>query len=140
MHLRARQKPDDGRAGLTHFAIVKHSTGTPVGFITLDNILNALLGQIRDEFHSPAPALIHAKDGSILMKGNAPLYLLEKALDTELPPTEANTIGGLLLTHLERMPKIKEQVSFADFDALVLKVKGPKILLVKVLPKKRPVQ
>lgn len=107
-----------------------------MGFVTLDNILNALLGQIRDEFHTPSPTIMYAKDGNILMKGNSPLYLLEKALSINLENVEAHTIGGLLLTHLERMPKVKEQVSFTYFDVLVLKVKGPKILLVKVVPKK----
>lgn len=124
------------RAGLTHFAIVKHSRGDIVGFITLDNILNTLLGQIRDEFNMPAPNIVHSKDGGILMKGNAPLYLLEKELDFDFPPMEAHTISGLLLEKLQRMPKNKERVSFDEFDLVVLKVQGPKVLLVKIFPKK----
>lgn len=124
------------RAGLTHFAIVKHSSGAVVGFVTLDNILNTLLGQIRDEFNMPTPNLMRTKDGSILMKGNAPLYLLEKELDFEFPPMDAHTISGLLLEKLERMPRDKESLSFENFDLTVLKVKGPKVLLVKIFPKK----
>ncbi len=119
------------RAGLTHFAMVKHR-GTLVGFVTLTDILNALLGQIRDEFSKHIPDWISTKDGALLMKGNSPLYLLEKALNITLPEMEANTISGLLLSTLERLPKQHEQISFELFDIEVLKIKGPKILLVKV--------
>lgn len=125
------------RAGLTHFAVVKHLSGAIVGFVTLDNVLTALLGQIRDEFNKPVPLCLKTKDGGLLMKGNAPLYLLEKMLDIELTETEANTITGLLLLHLQRMPKTQEKVSFPEFDVTVLRVKGPRVLLVKVQPKSR---
>ncbi len=123
------------RAGLSHFAVVKHSSGTVVGFVTLENILNALLGQIRDEFHKVPTSWLHTKEGTLLMKGNTPLYELEKVLDILLAETEANTIGGLLLEKLGRMPKINERVQFADFDVVAIKIKGPQILLVKIYPK-----
>lgn len=124
------------RAGLSHFAMVKHSSSdTIVGFVTLDDILNTLLGQIRDEFNVPTANLVRSKDGSFVMKGNTPLYVLEKQLNIEFPPMEANTVTGLLLTHLERMPKSNERVSFEHFDIVVMKVKGPKVLLVKIYPR-----
>jgi len=124
------------RGGLSHFAIVKHTSGQVVGFVTLDNILNALLGQIGDEFNRPLPTWLRTKEGTLLMKGNAPLYVLEKAMDINLPPTEANTMGGLLLEKLGRLPKVNERVSFDFFDITAIKIKGPRILLVKVHPKK----
>jgi CBS domain containing-hemolysin-like protein len=123
------------RAGLSHFAVVKHSSGAVVGFVTLENVLSDLLGQIRDEFNKPSQTWLRTREGILLMKGNTPLYELEKTLDIELPPTEANTISGLLLGKLERMPKINERVHFEAFDIVVLKIKGPQILLVKVYPK-----
>ncbi len=122
------------RAGLTHFTLVKHHGGALVGFITLDNIINALVGQIGDEFIRPKPNSVRTKEGNLLMKGNAPLYLLEKSLAITLPPTEANTISGLLHTTLERLPKLNENVPFDKFDITVLKMKGPRILLVSVHP------
>lgn len=124
------------RSGLTHFAIVTHITGQVVGFVTLDNILNALLGQIGDEFNRPLPTWLRTKEGTLLMKGNAPLYVLEKALDITLPPTEANTMGGLVLEKLGRLPKVNERVNFDLFDITAIKIKGPRILLVKVHSKK----
>lgn len=122
------------QAGLSHFAVVKHNDGAVVGFITLENILSDLLGQIRDEFNKPTPSWLRTREGALLMKGNTPIYELEKALQIELPPTEAHTIAGLLLTQLERMPHVNEKVHFNQFDITVMKVKGPQILLVKIYP------
>ncbi len=126
------------RRGATQLAIVKQKTGQPIGFVTLENILQALLGQIQDEFHKPSPDWSLTKDGALLMKGTTPLYLLEKALDIVLPESSAHTIAGLLLLKLERLPNADERVSFKEFDVVVLKLKGPRILLVKIYPKKGP--
>lgn len=125
------------RAGLTHFAIVKNEDEVLVGFISLDDILSALLGRIDDEFIKSKESFTLGSDGSLLMKGNTPLYILEKALQIDLPQSlEANTISGILLTYLERMPLPNEKVSFKWFDIIVVKMTGQRILMVKVYPKK----
>jgi CBS domain containing-hemolysin-like protein len=125
------------RTGQSHFAIVTHYIhGTIVGFITLENLLNTLLGQIRDEFTSTHLDWSYGKKGTLLMRANAPVYLLEKLLDISLDETEAHTISGLIMTHLERMPREKERISFPDFDIVVRKIKGPRIISVRVIPKK----
>lgn len=122
------------RAGLTHFAIVVNLNGDLVGFVTLDNILSALLGEIKDEFVKPKTDWVLTPDGAMLMKGSTPLYVIEKALSIELPDLEANTVAGLILFKLERMPKNKEVIPFEHFDIEVVKIKGPRILLVKIFP------
>lgn len=125
------------RTGQSHFAIVTHYIhGTVVGFITLENLLNTLLGQIRDEFTSTHLDWSYGKNGTLLMKANAPVYLLEKLLNITIEDTEAHTIAGLIMTHLERMPHEKERISFPEFDIVVRKIKGPRIISVRVFPKK----
>lgn len=124
------------RRGSTQFAIVKQKTGQAIGFVTLDNILQVLLGQIHDEFHKTTPDWSTTPEGALLMKGSTPLYVIEKALNIALPESSAHTIAGLLLLKLERLPKVNERVSFNEFDVMVIKVKGPRILLVKLFPKR----
>lgn len=124
------------RLGFSHFAIVTHGDRKIVGFITLENVLNALLGQIRDEFIKAPSPWVQTKEGALIMKGNTPIYELEKALNIELIDTQVNTIAGLLLEKLQRMPKINERVRFEAFDIAASKIKGPQILLVKIFPKK----
>jgi len=124
------------RAGTTHFAIVANAAGSVLGFVTLDDILMTLLGDISDEFTKPVPDWEIAADGSFIMKGNTPLYVIERALKIEIPEQELNTISGLIMSKLERIPDVQEQVSFEQFAVEILKMRGPRILLVKVYPKK----
>jgi CBS domain containing-hemolysin-like protein len=70
------------------------------------------------------------------MYGHTPLYTLERLLNLDLE-VESNTIGGLILAKLERMPERQELINFPDFDVQVIKIKGPRIELVKVIPKRK---
>lgn len=123
------------REGPAHFAIVKNKRENVVGFVTLDDILMMLLGNIRDEFVKTKPEWIKTERGVLLMRGNTPIYALERALNIEIK-TPTHTIAGLLMATLERLPDPKEKVEFPDFDVIVQRMQGPKILFVKIYPKK----
>jgi CBS domain containing-hemolysin-like protein len=124
------------RAGAGHLAMVKNDMGKCVGFITLDDILSVALGSISDEFVKPHRDWFLTKDNKYVMYGYTPLYTLERLLRIELQDQESNTVSGLLLSKLQRMPVHDEIISFPSFDVQVLKVKGPRIELVKVIPTK----
>lgn len=124
------------RGGHGHFAIVKNEFGKCVGFITLDDILSVALGNIRDEFVKPHRDWFITKEGHYVMYGYTPLYTLERLLKIEILG-ESNTIGGLLLSELRRMPEQNEMIHFKHFDVQVLKIKGPRIELVKIFPTKK---
>lgn len=124
------------RKGPAHFAVVKNKRENVVGFITLDDILIDLFGNIRDEFNKMKPEWIKTERGNLLMKGNTSIYALEKALNIEIK-TPAHTISGLLMSRLERLPDPKEKIDFPDFTIIVQRMQGPKILFVKVHPKNK---
>ncbi len=124
------------REGSGHFAVVKNDVGKYVGFITLDDILSVALGNISDEFVRPHRDWFITKEGSYIIYGHTPLYTLERLLKIDFPEEESNTISGLLLSKLGRMPIPDEIVKFPQFDAQVLKVTGPRIERVKIIPKK----
>ena len=126
------------RTGGPHFAIVDDEVGEPIGFVTLDNLLGVLVGEIRDEFRPARGDWQRAQDGTLLGKGSLPIYTLERALGVEVSPQEAeeaDTVGGLILEKLERLPTEGERVGFEQFDLVVKKMRGPRILLVKVYPR-----
>jgi CBS domain containing-hemolysin-like protein len=123
------------RQGQGHFAIIRNDVGKYVGFITLDDILSVALGHIRDEFINPQRDWFVTKEGTYILYGYAPLYILERLLNIDLTDQESNTIAGLVLSQLGRMPLIKERVDFEYFVVEVLKVSGSRIELVKILPK-----
>lgn len=119
------------KEGAAHFALVKNSRDHIVGFITLDNVLIRLLGNIRDEFNKIKPDWLITDSGILLMKGSTPIYVLEKALGISID-TEAHTINGLIMAKLERLPKPEEKIQFPQFTMVVKKIKGPKVSLVNI--------
>jgi CBS domain containing-hemolysin-like protein len=123
------------RHGDPHFAIIAFRYGRPLGFITLDNLLGALVGEIRDEFRQTRNDWIRLDDGSLVGKGSLPIFTLERALGIDIGETAVNSVGGLILERLADLPGEGQRVSFDRFDAVVKKMNGPRIVLVRVYPK-----
>lgn len=122
--------------GAPHLTIVAYGNNPPVGFITLDNLLSALVGDISDEFKKSQSAWAKLDDGSLLGKGTLPINTLERTLGIDIASDDADTVAGLILWKLTELPKEGQRIPFEQFDVVVKKMAGPKILLVRVYPKK----
>lgn len=123
------------RKGAPHFAMVGYRDAKPVGFLTLDNLLSALVGQIRDEFRQNDNDWTLLDDGTLIGKGSLPLFTLGIALGIDLDSEEVESIGGLIMHALGDLPEEGQKISFPQFDAVVKKMNGPRILLVRIHPK-----
>jgi CBS domain containing-hemolysin-like protein len=121
--------------GAPHFTVVGYENAAPIGYITLDNLLSALVGDIRDEFRQSQSEWTKLVDGSMLGKGSLPLNTLERTLGIDIESEDADTIAGLILWALGDIPKEGQRVGFTAFDVVVKKMIGPRILLVRVYPK-----
>lgn len=121
--------------GAPHLTVVAYENNPPVGFITLDNLLSALVGDIRDEFRQSQSEWTKLDDGSLLGKGTLPLNTLERTLGIDIESEEAYTVAGLVLWKLAELPKEGQRIHFEQFDVVIKKMLGPKILLVRVYPK-----
>jgi len=122
------------KAGTTHMALV-YQYDRLIGFLTLDNLLQVILGRIKDEFHPTKEDWIPLKDGGFRLKGLASLYSLERALDIDLSAYTEPTIGGLILKQIGHMPTVNTRVDFDQFFVIVEAVDGPKIKQVRVYQK-----
>jgi CBS domain containing-hemolysin-like protein len=122
------------RQGVPHFAIVGYKGEPPQGFITLDNMLGALVGEIRDEFRQAQNDWIKLDDGTLMGKGSLPIFTLERALGVEVESVEAESVGGLILWKLNEIPKEGDKIDFDEFSIVVKKMNGPRIVLVRVYP------
>lgn len=120
------------RNGAPHFAIIGHKGSPPQGFITLDNMLSALVGEIRDEFGHSQNDWTKLDDGTLIGKGSLPIFSLERALGIELDNEEVDSIGGLIMWKLGNLPKEGDKIEFEHFDVVVKKMSGPRIVLVRV--------
>ncbi|MDP3562522.1 MAG: hemolysin family protein [Legionellaceae bacterium] len=125
------------REGMPHFALVYSGKANVLGFITLDNLLQVLIGRIKDEFHLTKVDWVLNNDGSISATGNCSIYSLEQALDHEIEvEDDIDILNGLFLQRLGYMPKEGERIAFPEFDSEIERVKGSKIIKVRIYPKK----
>jgi CBS domain containing-hemolysin-like protein len=125
------------RKGAPHFAVVVQNS-RPIGFVTLDNLLGALVGEIRDEFRQTNNDWMKMDDGSVLGKGSLPIFTLERTLGIDIDEAEVDSVGGLILQKLGDIPEEGQRIDFERFAAVVKKMSGPRILLVRVYPKDDP--
>ncbi|WP_179400638.1 hemolysin family protein [Burkholderia guangdongensis] len=123
------------RKGAPHFALVGDKGAKPIGFLTLDNLLGALVGQIHDEFRQGADDWSRLDDGTLMGKGSLPVVSLEQALGIDIDEGRAESVGGLVIHALSDLPAEGQRVSFDRFDVVVKKMNGPRIVLVRVYPK-----
>jgi CBS domain containing-hemolysin-like protein len=127
------------RHGAPHFALIGEKGKRPVGFITLDNLLGAMVGEIRDEFRLNENDWLPQADGTFIGKASLPIFSLERVLgidinNEEMGLDEVESVGGLLMVKLGDIPKQGQRIVFPRFDVVVKKMKGPRIVLVKVYP------
>jgi CBS domain containing-hemolysin-like protein len=127
------------KSGAPHFALIGEKGKRPVGFITLDNLLGAMVGEIRDEFRLNENDWLPQADGTLIGKASLPIFSLERVLgidinNEEMGLDEVESIGGLLMAKLGDIPKQGQRIAFPKFDVVVKKMNGPRIVLVKVIP------
>ncbi len=123
------------RRGAPHFALVGHKNQKPIGFLTLDNLLGALVGQIHDEFRQGDTDWTRMDDGTLIGKGSLPVVSLERVLGIDIEEGTAESVGGLVINVLNDLPSEGQRVGFDGFDVVVKKMLGPRIALVRVYPK-----
>jgi CBS domain containing-hemolysin-like protein len=127
------------RDGAPHFALIGEKGKRPVGFITMDNLLGAMVGEIHDEFRLNENDWLAQPDGTLIGKASLPIVSLERALGIDIDNEamgmdEVESVGGLLMEKLGEIPRQGQRVEFPRFDIVVKKMNGPRILLVKVIP------
>lgn len=126
--------------GAPHFALIGEKGKRPVGFLTLDNLLGAMVGEIHDEFRLNENDWLKQPDGALVGKASLPIVSLERALGLDIENEEMGledieSVGGMVMLKLGDIPKQGQRVEFNGFDIVVKKMTGPRILLVKVIPR-----
>ncbi|WP_454782204.1 hemolysin family protein [Legionella sp. WA2022007384] len=124
------------REGTSHFALVYSGKGSILGFVTLDNLLQVMLGRIKDEFHRTKVDWVLNADGSISASGNCSIYFLEQAINQEIDiEDEIDILNGLFIHRLGYLPKEGERIEFPEFNAKIEKATPSKIIKVRIFPK-----
>jgi len=116
-----------------HLAIVVDEYGGTAGLVTLEDVLEELIGDIQDEFDQEAPRIQTRSDGRLMLDASLTLAELESATDThEDVEEDVDTIGGLVQARLGRLARVGDAISFGGRTLEVVRVKGRRILRVAV--------
>ena len=113
----------DFQRGPSHLAVVVDEFGGTAGIVTLEDVLEQIVGEIRDERDTDEAAPIIAQaPGRWLVQGGVPLAELEGTLEHQFGREDVDTVGGLVLATMGRVPKVGESVDLGAFRLVVEQV------------------
>jgi len=119
----------------THFALVVDEYGALRGLITLEDILEEIVGEITDEFDlEDELALTRTEDDQIIVDGGMTIRDLNRATDWTLPDEEANTVAGLVIHEAQTIPVVGQVFSFHNFRFEVCAREANRITKLKIRP------
>ena len=121
----------------THFALVVDEYGEVEGMVTLEDILEEIVGDISDE-HDVVVAGVRAQpDGSVDVDGSVPIRDLNRAMDWNLPDEEATTVAGLVIHEARSIPDVGQSFTFHGFRFRVLRSERNRITALRIVPTPR---
>ena len=119
----------------THFALVVDEYGSLQGLITLEDILEEIVGEITDEFDvDDSQEISKSEDGQFLIEGTMTIRDLNRATDWNLPDEEANTIAGLVIHEAQIIPEIGQVFTFHGFRFEVIEREANRVTKLKIKP------
>lgn len=117
-----------------HFALVVDEYGEVMGLVTLEDVLEEIVGDISDEHDAERPRIRKQKDGSVIIDGAVPIRDLNRSLDWRLPDEEVTTIAGLVVHEARMIPDAGQAFTFHGFRFEVMRKRRHQITTLRITP------
>jgi Mg2+/Co2+ transporter CorB len=117
-----------------HFALVVDEYGSLQGVVTLEDILEEIVGDISDEHDVPVAGVRPQPNGSFIVSGTVTIRDLNRQFEWRLPDDNASTIAGLVLYEAQRIPEVGQTFTFYGFRFDILRRQRNQITLLRVTP------
>jgi Mg2+/Co2+ transporter CorB len=118
----------------THSALVVDEYGVVQGLVTLEDIIEEIVGDIRDEHDIAVQGVRRQRDGSVVVEGSVTIRDLNRAMGWNLPDEEAATVAGLVIHEARAIPEPRQTFSFHGFRFEVLRKQRNRIAALRVTP------
>jgi Mg2+/Co2+ transporter CorB len=118
----------------TPFALVVDEYGEVEGLVTLEDILEEIVGDITDEHDVAMPGVRRQPDGSVIVEGAVSIRDLNRVMEWNLPDEEANTIAGLVIHEARSIPEVGQSFTFYGFRFRVLRRARNRITSLRIQP------
>jgi len=115
-----------------HMAIVIDEYGAVSGLVTLEDLIEEIIGEIRDEFDTESP-VIQLGDGAMIIDASISIRDLSEDYNIEIPESpEYETLGGFIVTSLQRLPQSGDEIALESMNLRVVEMVGKRIAKVKL--------
>jgi CBS domain containing-hemolysin-like protein len=114
-----------------HMAVVVDEYGGTAGIVTIEDLLEEIVGEIQDEYDAEEPTIEPVSEGEYLFDARVALDEVRKIVGVELPGEGGDTLGGFIYSQLGKVPAVGDQVEFGNVEFEVLSVAGRRIKQVR---------
>jgi len=115
-----------------HLAFLVDEYGTVSGIVTLDNILESIIGPVEDEFDDEQPEIVSEGPKVFLVSGNTSIEAINQRFGLKLEVHDVDTIAGLMMARTDKLLAQGDQVELPGATAEVLEVKGPRVIRIRL--------
>lgn len=116
-------------------AIVIDEFGVTIGLVTLEDVLEELVGEIQDEYDHEVSNIQLMRDGSYLIDGSTLIEEVEEKLNIKIEKLDNTTMGGAVLSKIGRLPKLGDVADFENFSFVVKALKRRRISSIQAIKK-----
>lgn len=122
----------DLRDKKSHMAIVIDEYGGTAGILTLEDIIEEIIGEVMDEYDAEEKLIIDNEDGSITVDARLDVEELEDYIDVKLPEGKFESVGGFVISLLGRVPTVGEKIAYENMEMIIEDANNRKIEKIRI--------